>query len=87
MCAIKNGDEIRRDFPSQFCDLVIYFLEKMSRFGSIRALVVPLLVVNRTLYPGRTSLGALLRPCTELGKPRSAPNHNPFEYRQEGYEG
>lgn len=26
-------------------------------------------------------------PCTELGKPRSAPNHNPFEYRQEGYEG
>ena len=38
MCAIKNGDEIRCDFPSQFCDLVIYFLEKMSRFGSIRAL-------------------------------------------------
>ena len=65
MCAIKNGDEIRCDFPSQFCDLVIYFLEKMSRFGSIRALVVPLPVVNRALYPARTSLGALLRRCMQ----------------------
>ena len=58
MCAIKNGDEIRCDFPSQLCPLVIYLVEKSSRFGSIRALVVPLLVVNRTLYPARTSLGA-----------------------------
>ena len=61
MCAIKNGDEIRCDFPSHSCLIVIYFLEKMSRFGSIRALVVPLLVVNRALYPARTSLRALLR--------------------------
>ena len=61
MCAIKNGDEIRCDFPSQLCPLVIYLVEKSSRFGSIRALVVPLLVVNRALYPARTSLGALLR--------------------------
>ena len=59
MCAIKNGDEIRCDFPSQLCPLVIYLVEKSSRFGSIRALVVPLLVVNRALYPARTSLGAL----------------------------
>ena len=43
MCAIKNGDEIRCDFPSQLCPLVIYFLEKSSRFGSIRALLVLLL--------------------------------------------
>ena len=61
MCAIKNGDEIRCDFPSQLCPLVIYLLEKMSRFGSIRALVVPLPVVNRALYPARTSLRALFR--------------------------
>ena len=61
MCAINNGDEIRCDFPSQLCPLVIYFLEKSSRFGSIRALVVLLLVVNRALYPARTSLGALLQ--------------------------
>ena len=47
MCAIKNGDEIRCDFPSQLCPLVIYLLEKRSRFGSIRALLVLLLVVNR----------------------------------------
>ena len=40
MCAIKNGDEIRCDFPSQLCPLVIYLVEKMSRFGSIRALWV-----------------------------------------------
>ena len=43
MCDIKNGDEIRCDLPSQLCPLVIYFLEKSSRFGSIRALLVLLL--------------------------------------------
>ena len=47
MCAIKNGDEIRCDFSSQLCLLVIYLLEKRSRFVSIRALLVLLLVVNR----------------------------------------
>ena len=84
MCAIKNGDEIRCDFPSQLCPLVIYLLEKMSRFGSIRALVVPLLVVNRTLYPARTSLRALLRRWMQsFSSDRSRHCSNPSRWKLE----
>ena len=84
MCDIKNGDEIRCDFPSQVCPRVIYFLEKSSRFGSIRALVVLLLVVNRALYPARTSLRALLqRWLQRFSSDRSRHCSNPSRWKLE----